>query len=69
MTWQHALRDSVVTMHASNRYPEHDRDYLAERKRQDFTGYISIKDGVDSIDQLHRSIAFLRRWTQLDKVE
>ena len=33
---------------------------FAERRGVGFDGWISIEDGVDGIDQLRRSIAFLR---------
>ncbi|MCB9317939.1 MAG: TIM barrel protein [Lewinellaceae bacterium] len=39
-------------------------DYNAifrELKRVDFDGWISIEDGVDGMDQLERSVAFVRR--------
>lgn len=46
---------------------------LAELKRQGFAGWISIEDGVEGMDQLHRSVAFLRGqisrvWTRSVKV-
>lgn len=34
---------------------------FAELKRVNFDGWISIEDGVDGIDQLERSVAFLRK--------
>lgn len=44
---------------------------FAELKRVGFSGWISIEDGVDGMDQLARSVAFLRRklaiyWPQKD---
>lgn len=33
---------------------------FTELKRQGFNGWISIEDGVEGMDQLHRSVAFLR---------
>jgi sugar phosphate isomerase/epimerase len=34
---------------------------FTELKRVGFDGWISIEDGVDGIDQLHRSVAFLKQ--------
>ena len=34
---------------------------FGELKSKGFSGWISIEDGVDGIDQLHRSVAFLKR--------
>jgi sugar phosphate isomerase/epimerase len=34
---------------------------FSELKRVDFNGWISIEDGVDGMDQLHRSVNFLKR--------
>jgi sugar phosphate isomerase/epimerase len=36
---------------------------FAELKRVGFDGWISIEDGVDGIDQLRRSVDFLKRKT------
>ena len=33
---------------------------FSELKSKGFSGWISIEDGVDGIDQLHRSVAFLK---------
>jgi len=84
--------DSVVTMHASDRFLKYgtlndlrkeeggaagyakrlshgeigkglnDYDAIFSRlKKAGFNGWISIEDGVDGMDQLERSVAFLRR--------
>ncbi len=34
---------------------------FSELKRAGFDGWISIEDGVDGMDQLERSVAFVRR--------
>ncbi|MGB5387937.1 MAG: TIM barrel protein, partial [Eudoraea sp.] len=34
---------------------------FTELKRVNFDGWISIEDGVDGMDQLARSVAFLRK--------
>ncbi|MGI8635669.1 MAG: hypothetical protein ACR2KZ_09735, partial [Segetibacter sp.] len=34
---------------------------FTELKRVDFNGWISIEDGVDGMDQLERSVRFLRK--------
>lgn len=39
-----------------------DYDAIFSRlKREEFNGWISIEDGVDGMDQLHRSVNFLKR--------
>jgi len=37
---------------------------FAELKRVNFNGWISIEDGVDGMDQLHRSVVFLKNKMQ-----
>lgn len=37
---------------------------FSELKRVGFNGWISIEDGVDGMDQLHRSVAFLKKKIQ-----
>jgi sugar phosphate isomerase/epimerase len=68
------IKRRVVTMHASDRYMDgselrhgeigkglNDYDAIfSELKSAGFDGWISIEDGVDGIEQLRRSVAFLR---------
>ena len=89
LRWLRAVRDRIVTMHASDRYLKagtlddlareeigpgyaarlahgeigrglNDYDAIfSELAAAGFSGWISIEDGVEGLDQLHRSAAFL----------
>jgi sugar phosphate isomerase/epimerase len=56
--------DFGITLILENQIGKGLNDYdaiFAELKRVGFNGWISIEDGVDGMDQLERSVTFVKR--------